>query len=228
MAARLNESARVQADQAESLRRRRSGRAPRIIHGVFRHSRSAIRLAHALHAQGWSTLLADTLGRLWPEAPARSLFGWREQIVRGQLLVLPEAFGAGWHAPGLRGDTPELASVVRGYDCVLLDVSPDVPGLTPGSVDTLVLELGESQASVLEGYALVKSAMARGLNGRVGLLGDDGACVRVAAACERFLGAGVASRIHNTADAADAFSALAVRMVGEETDRMARNKTGSI
>mgnify|MGYP001067284881 CR=1 FL=1 len=50
------------ADQAEGLRRRAARQSPRIVHGFFEHPESAIRLAHALHAQGWATLLADTRG----------------------------------------------------------------------------------------------------------------------------------------------------------------------
>lgn len=217
------------ADQAEGLRRRAARQSPRIVHGFFEHPESAIRLAHALHAQGWATLLADTLGRVWPDAPARSLFGWREQIARGQLLVLPEPYGGGWRALGARGDEPELAAAVHGYDCLLLDAGPDASCWTPrpGVASTLVLELNASQAAILDGYALIKTAVSLDPRTSIGLLGDAGACARVREACGRFLGAAFGERLHSEAGEGDAFAALAVRMTSEETGRTARYKTGN-
>lgn len=215
------------ADQAEGLRRRAARQSPRVVHGFFEHPESAIRLAHALHAQGWTTLLADTLGRVWPDAPARSLFGWRQQIARGQLLVLQESYGGGWHAPGIRGDEPGLAAAARGYDCLLLDADASHWTPCPGIVPTLVLELDASQAAILHGYALIKTAASRDPRTFTGLLGDPGACARVREACGRFLGTASAERLHSAAGEGDAFAALAVRMTSEETGRTARYKTGN-
>ena len=216
------------ADQAEGLRRRAARQPLRVVHGFLARPESAIRLAHALHAHGWATLLADTLGRVWPDAPARSLFDWRQQIARGQVLALPMPYGGGWHAPGMRGDEPELAAAAHRYDCLLLDAGPDASHWTPcpGVAPTLVLELTASQASILEGYALIKTAASLDPRTQVGLVGDAGACDRVREACERFLGP-ASHCVHGAAGEGDAFAALAVRMAGEETGRTACYKTGN-
>lgn len=217
------------ADQAEGLRRRRAGGVVRIVHGFFERPESAIGLAQALYVRGWSTLLVDTRARVWPESSARSLFGWREQIVRGRLLVQAEAFGGGWRAHGMRGDEPELADAVTGYDCVLLDMGPGVARWRPhpAVAPAIIVELNRSRASIREGYALAKAVTAHDSRGFVGLLGDRAACARVTEACERFLGLDSASRVCGIANGGDAFAALAVRMTGEETGPTACYKTGN-
>lgn len=216
-------------DQAEGLRRRAARQRLRVVHGFFARPESAIRLAHALHARGWTTLLADTLGRVWPDAPARSLFDWRQQIARGQLLDLPMPYGGGWHAPGVRGGEVGLAAAAHGYDCLLLDAGPDASHWTPhpGVAPTLVLEVNASQQSILQGYALIKTAASLDSSTTVGLVGDAGACARVREACERFLGPVSGHCLHSAVGEGDAFAALAVRMTSEETGRTACYKTGN-
>ena len=205
------------ADQAQGLRRRARLQPLRAIHCFFDAVDSTVRLAHALHRRGWTSLLVDTRGRVPGDAPARSLFDWRQQIARGQLHTLPMAYGNRWQAPGLRGDEPALAGLAQGHDCLLLDAghAPDWTPL-PGAAHTLVIEAHATEASLLHGYALLKTLSTLGGGAGVGLLGDAAACDRLQAACAQFLDPAFSRAVYSVAGEVDAFAALAARMTSEE------------
>jgi len=148
----------VPADQAAGLRRRRAQQPPCCIHAFFDSAESTRRLAQALHQRGLTSLLADARGRVFADSPTRSLFDWRQQIARGQLHTLPQSYGDGWHAPGVRADEPALITFAQDYDCLLFDASLNAPDWTPlpGAAQILIIEANATHASVLQGYALLK------------------------------------------------------------------------
>jgi hypothetical protein len=217
------------ADQAAGLRRRSALQPLRRIDCFFDSHTSTVRLAHALHRCGWTSLLVDARGRVLADSPARSLFDWRQQITRGQLHTLPLPFGDGWHAPGVQGDEPALRTLAQGYDCLLLDAGADASEWTPlpGASHAIALEVVASQASMLQGYALLKTLSCHSGQTGIGLFGDAGACLRLQAACGAFLDPLFCRRVYSVAGEGDAFAALAVRMTGEETGLSARYKTGN-
>jgi hypothetical protein len=218
----------VAADQADGLRRRSARQPLRCIHCFFDAPESATTLAHALHRHGWASLLVDSRGRVFADSP-RSLFDWRQQIARAQLHTLPMPYGDGWHAPGMHGDEPMLTTLAQGYDCLLLDAAPDAAEWTPlpGPAQTVILEVNATQASMLHGYALLKTLFKLGEHVSVALVGEVDACARLQAACGRFFDPTFAQALHNLAGEDDAFAALAVRMTSEETGLTARYKTGN-
>jgi hypothetical protein len=219
----------VPADQAAGLRRRRVQQPPCCIHGFFDSAESTRRLAQALHQRGWTSLLADTRGRVFADSPTRSLFDWRQQIARGQLQTLPQPYGDGWHAPGVQADEPALMTFARDYDCLLIDASLNAPDWTPlpGAAQILIIEMNASHASTLQGYALLKTLSHLGSRVGAGLLGDAATCNQLLAACKQFLDPAFALTVYSVAHEDDAFAALAVRMAKEETSLMARYKTES-
>jgi len=214
-------------DQAAGLRRRSARQPLRCIHCLFDSAVSTVKLAHALHLRGATSLLVDSSGRGFADAPARSLFDWKQQLQRGQLRTLPQSYGDGWHAPGVRADEPALLGVARGYDQVVFDVgSSDTDWvLMPGAVDAVIVEAQPTRESMLRAYALLKtlSHAKHGLS--VGLLGDPAACDQLVAACSHFLERRFAQAIFSVAHEVDAFSMLAARMTDEETSLMACYKT---
>ena len=214
-------------DQAAGLRRRRAQQPPPCIHCFFDAAESAVRLAQALHRRGLSSLLIDACGRVFSDSPTRSLFGWKQQLERGQLHRLPMPYGDGWYAPGIRGDEPALMAVARGYDCVVFDARPGAPDWTPppGAAQAVFLEVNATNASSLQGYALLKTLAHSGVSFSVGLLGDAAACDHLQAACKRFLDPAFSRAVYSVAREDDAFAALAVRMAPEETRLTARYKT---
>ncbi|MDQ1315942.1 MAG: hypothetical protein QG662_2051 [Pseudomonadota bacterium] len=209
------------ADQAAGLRRRRGRQPLRCIHCFFDSVESTRNLARALHRRGWTSLLVDPLGRACADAPARSLFDWRQQLARGQLHTVPLPCCDGWHAPGVRADEPGLGDVAQNYDCLVFDADANAPEWAPmpGAAQTLVIEANAAHASLLRAYALIKTlARLPGASGNVVLLGDAAACDRLRAACERFLDPSFGPCIHSVAHEDDAFSALAVRMADAEIE----------
>lgn len=217
----------MQADQAAGLRRRKARQPVRCIHCYFKSPDASIRLAHALHRLGRTILLIDLNGRPFDAAATRSLFDWRRQLERGQLYVLPQAYGDSWHASGMQANEAGLLDRLAGYDPVLFDAGqPDaVPGLLAGAIHDAVVEIGRSDESMRYAYALVKTLMHRGGVFRIGLLGDAGACAQVQAACCHFIGQAMAQVLFNVAREDAPFAALAVRMAGDETRLAARDKT---
>lgn len=213
------------ADQASGLRRRSAAQPLRCIHGFFHSPDSTIRLAQALHRHGWTSLLVDTGGRVFADAPTRSLFDWRQQLTRQQLHTQAMSCGDGWHAPGLKADEPALRAIALRYDCLLFDASPDAPDWLPlpDTVQTLILEVDAAHASMLQAYRLLKTLAHRENPVGIGLLGDVAACDRLRAACQAFLGPAFGQTVHSVAHEDDAFAALAVRMAGEETGLTARS-----
>jgi hypothetical protein len=207
----------VPADQAQGLRRRSQLQPLRAIHCFFDAAESIVRLAQALHRRGWTSLLVDTRARVFADSPARSLFDWRQQIARGHLHTLPMSYGNGWDAPGLRGDEPALARVAQEHDCLLIDAghASDWTPL-PTVAQTLVIEANAAQASLLQGYALLKTLSSQGGGISVGLLGDAAACARLQAACAQFLDPALCRNLYSVAGEVDAFAALAARMTSEE------------
>jgi hypothetical protein len=215
------------ADQAAGLRRRSGHQVLRCIHGFFDSSQSASRLVQALDQRGWTALLVDAGGRIFADSPTRSLFDWRQQLQRGQLLMQPLAHGEGWHAPGVRADEPALMQIAQGYDCVVFDAG-NMDGLTlmPSAAHAMVIEVDATQESMQRGYALLKTLAAAGEVSSIGMVGDVAACNHVRAACAHFLDAQFAQTIYSSACEDDAFAELAVRMAGEETSLTTRYKTG--
>ena len=186
-----------------------------------------MRLAQAVHLRGCTALLVDARGRVFDDAPTRSLFDWRQQLARGQLHVLPAPYGGGWHAPGLPGEEPALVAAAEAYDCLVFDVGPDASGwtLAAGAPARLAIEL--NQGSLLHAYAMLKTLAQTGAASGVGLLGDPAACERLEAACRQFLDPAFAAGVVSVARELDGFAALAVRMADEEASLGARNKTGN-
>jgi hypothetical protein len=215
------------ADQAAGLRRRSALQPMRCIHVFFDSAASTLCLAHALHQRGWTSLLVDAGGRQFAESSTRSLFDWRQQLSRGQLLTLPMQYGDGWHAPGLQAGEPTLRAIAQRYDCLLFDASLDAPDWQPLS-DTeqmLVLEVQAGQESMQRGYALLKTVSHLGSRVRIALLGDAAACEHLQAACARFLEPSFLQAILNVAHEDDAFAALALKMTDGETGLTARCTT---
>ncbi|OJW53864.1 hypothetical protein [Thiobacillus sp. 65-1402] len=210
------------ADQAAGLRRRSARQPLRCIQCFFDSAQSTSRLALALHQRGWTALLVDARGRLLADAPARSLFGWRQQLERGQLHTLPLSHGDGWHAPGARADDPALAGIAQGYDAVVFDAGRDGLALMPGAVHAVVIEVNAAHESMLRAYALLKTLSRADGVGSIGLLGAAAACDRVCAACSHFLDRRFAQAIYSAAHEDGLFAALAVRMACEEASLAAR------
>ena len=179
---------------------------------------ASVHLAHALHQIGRVTLLADTQGRLFADSFPRSLFDWKHQLERRQLHTLPQAYGEGWYAPGMRADDPALSSMANGYDHVIFDAGwgGDL-ALLPGAAHTVVMEIHPAGESMRLAYAVLKTLACSGHAVSVGMLGDPVACDHVRAAGCRFLEPRFAHAIFSMAHEDDAFAALAVRMAGEET-----------
>lgn len=217
----------MQADQAAGLRRRKSRQPLRCIHGFFESPDASTRLAHALHRLGRTILLIDLNGRLFEAAAPRNLFDWKRQLERGQLHMLPQAYGGGWVAPGMPTDEAGLRDRLTGYDPVLFDAGrPDTaPGLMAGAIHGAVVEIGRSDESMRYAYAMIKTLMQRGGVSRIGLLGDAGACAQVQAACCHFIGQAMTSVLFDAAREDAPFVALAVRMAGDESRLAARFPT---
>jgi hypothetical protein len=189
-----------------------------------------MRLAQALHQIGRQLLLVDTLGRVFAASSPRSLFDWKHQLEHKQLHTLPQRYGEGWHAPGVRADEPALAGVAAGYDYVLFDLdrgNADL-ALLPGAAHSVILEVSRTDESVQHAYAVLKTMAWSGVSFCAYLLGDGLTCDRVRSAACHFLGQPSADAIFSVANEHDAFAALAVRMAGEETGlRACSNKTGN-
>lgn len=218
------------ADQAAGLRRRRGRQPLPCIRCFFDTADFVHRLARTLHRHGWTPLLADTSGRLFADASLRSLFDWRQQLARGQLHTLPLSYADGWYAPGLRADAAVQTQALQAWNCLVLDANPYEDDLQPiaGTSQTVLIEVGASHAAMARAFAILKTLAHRsGPCGHAVLLGDAAACVRVQAACVRFLGSGFQPAICSLAEADDAFDALAVRMADEETGPTARYTTGN-
>jgi hypothetical protein len=204
-------------DQAAGLRRRSARQSVRCIHCISETVECSTRLALALHRHGWTSLLVDTLGRVFADAPVRNLFDWRQQIARGQLHTLPMPYGDGWHAPDMRANEPLPGAIARGYDCLLLDTSlNNAAGLLDAAAREVILEVRAGRAPMLQTYALLKG-MSRTGTASVTLLGDSAACAHLQAAARQFLDPAFSRALWVAANEDDAFAALAVRMRAEET-----------
>ena len=217
------------ADQAAGLRRRSARQPLCCIHGFFHSPESTIRLAQALYGRGLTSLLVDTRGRLFADAPTRSLFDWRQQLARQQLHTQAMPYGDGWHAPGLQANEPALKAIAQRYDCLLFDASPDAPDWLPlpDMEQTLILEVNAGQAPMQQAYALLKTLCHLESRASIGLLGDAAACDRLLAACRQYLEPAFVQVVHSVAHEDDAFAALAVRMADGETRLTARCTTGT-
>lgn len=167
---------------------------------------------------GMTLLLVDTQDRLFVTSSPRSLFGWKHQLERRLLHTLPQAYGEGWHAFGVRPDEPALAGIASDYDHVIFDMAwgrRDL-ALRPGTVHTVIMDIHPTDESMREAYTVLKTLASSGVAFGASLLGDRSACDRVWAASCHFLERGVEHAIVNLANEDDAFAALAVRMAGEE------------
>jgi hypothetical protein len=214
------------ADQAAGLRRRNTPQPVRCIHCFFDAAASSIRLTLALHQLGQVSLLVDMRGRLFADSSPRSLFDWKQQLERSHLNTLPQAYGDGWFAPGVRADAANLHRAVQGYDCVVFDAGPNGSELAwlPGSLNNVIIEIHPAGDSMERAYSLLKTLSQSGNSLSIGLLGDAATCDHVQAACCHFLEQSFAQAIYSVAHEDDAFAALAVRMSDEETHRMTRCK----
>ncbi|MDO9007648.1 MAG: hypothetical protein Q7U80_05440 [Thiobacillus sp.] len=215
------------SDQAAGLRRR-SARVPICTYCFFDTAQWMGRLAISLHHAGKTSLLIDRQGRLFGAAQTRSLFSWKQQLERGELHTLPLNPGEGWHAPGVRADDPALPDVARAYDHLLFDEKSDGAALIlmPGAYHAFLVEVQATRSSMLRAYTLLKTLshhVEAVMN--VNLLGDQTACAQVLGAASHFLPLPFAQAIDCVAHADTAFSALAVRMPGEETSQATRFKT---
>jgi hypothetical protein len=206
------------ADQAAGLRRRSALRPLHCIHCCFRSPDAIVRLADALHARGRLSLLVDASGRVLAGAATRALFGWREQLARGELNTLPAAFGAIWHAPGLDEDAPPLRVAAADYDVLLMDAGAGAQALLPlaGARQDVVVELEATEFSLVHAYALLKTLACEEGIGTVVLLGEAEACARLHAACRQFLDAAFCQRVQRLTGEGVEFTTLAVRMMREE------------
>jgi hypothetical protein len=205
------------ADQAAGLRRRSARQPVRCLHCFFDAGLSSTRLAQALHQMGQVSLLIDMRGRVFADAPTRSLFNSSQQLARGALCILPQDYGDGWYAPGIRADEANLRTAAQGYDCVVFDAGPVRAGLAlwPDAFNGVIVEIQSSHESMLRAYTLLKSLGHADVPARIVLLGEPAACDHVRAACSRFLGPSFTQAVHSMAYEEDAFAALAIRMVAE-------------
>lgn len=204
----------MRADQAAGLRRRCGQAAPLCVQYIGDSADGALRLARAFHRAGRTPLVVDACGRLFARAAPRALFDWPRQIEQGCLLTVPLDAGVGWHAPGVRADAPGLARAVRAYDALIFDSAVHAAAAClPGARPALLLAV---RPATLHGvYALLKTRAATGPLDAI-LYGDAAACVRVRAACARYLSAAAADALDCVRDEDDAIAALAARMTGEE------------
>jgi len=216
------------ADQAAGLRRRSTQQPVRCIHCFFDAAASSMRLVQALHQRGQVSLLVDMLGRLFADSPTRSLFKWRQQLERGQLHTLPQAFGEGWFAPGVQANDPNLHGAAQGYDYVVFDAGPIRSGLAllPDTLNTVIIEVHPVNQSTQRAYSLLKTLSGAGDRLSIGLMGDALACDQVRAACSQFIEQANTQDIYSVAHEDDGFAALAIRMESEEAHRMTRCITG--
>ncbi|HQT70134.1 MAG TPA: hypothetical protein PLE48_06905 [Thiobacillus sp.] len=185
-------------------------------------------LTHNLHDAGQTSLLIDRRGRLFGGAQTRSLFGWKQQLDLGELHTLPLQHGQGWYAPGVRADDPALHDMARTYDSLVFDEDPSGADLIlmPDAHQTFLIEIRASKPSMLRAFTLLKALSHHaGGRGKLVLLGDQAACAQVLDAANHFLPCDFARAISCAAHIDAVFSALAVRMPGEETSREARFKT---
>lgn len=213
-------------DQAAGLRRRNTRLPVRGIHCYFDQAGLSTQLAQALRQLGLVSLLVDMCGRLFDNSPARSLFDWKQQLERGQLNTLPQAYGEGWFAPGFQVETPGFHKAVQAYDCVVFDAGP-VDKEWAGLADTtsqIVIGVQPLGDSIQAAYALLKTLSHRGHQSSIGLVGDAAACGHLRAACCRFLEQSFSQTVFSVAHEDDAFAALAIRMADEETRRLTRCK----
>jgi hypothetical protein len=182
----------------------------------------------ALADVGRRVLLVDMDGRHLADKPARSLFDWRRQVSQARLQVLPLPYGDGLFAPGVQGGEAAMLGAAHDYDCVLFDPGPLAPvvALDPGAPQTVVLQLDTGPQRLELGYALLKSLhLARSPCATL-LCGAPAACRRMVETLEHCLGQAAAASVWTAGDEDPHFTALAARIVAEETGRQARVKAG--
>lgn len=131
---------------------------------------------------------------------------------------MPQHFGDGWYAPGVRADDPALPVVTSDYDQVILDRGWDGElAVAPGAAHVVVIAIDRGGESMRRAYAVLKTLACSPHAVSVSLVGEPAACDHVLAAASRFLAPRFAQSVFNAADEDDAFAALAVRIAGEET-----------
>ncbi len=217
------------ADQAAGLRRRSMQQPVHCIHCFFDTGESSTQLVQALHQRGQVSLLVDMRGRLFIDPSTRNLFEWKQQLARGQLHTLPQTYGAGWYAPGVRADEPSFHCVEQGYDHLVFDAGPIGTGvaLRPNTLNTVFIEIHPTDHSMQRAYSLLKTLAWAGDTLSIGLLGDAAACDHVLTAYSHFLEQPSTQVIYSAAHEDDGFAALAIRMEDEEALRVTRCITGT-
>ncbi|MCA1978597.1 MAG: hypothetical protein LDL19_05105 [Thiobacillus sp.] len=185
----------------------------------------ALRVARALAHAGLTPLVVDTRDRLFGKAAPQSLFDWRQQLARRQLLALPLEDVTGWHAPGAHAAAAGLLDAARDYAALVFDCTPaDAAATVHGAHESALLAVHPGSMQTI--YALLKTRAATGGLDAI-LTGEPGCCAQVGEACARFLGATVAAAVSCIADENDAIAALAVRMAGEEPGCQPTYRTGN-
>lgn len=218
----------MQGDQAAGLRRMRHAQSPTCISIFFTEPAAVLLLMQALNGQGKAPLLVDTIGRQGVSAGTRSLFDWRRQVEKMQLLIVPLAHGDGFSAEGAAAGEPAIVGAAGAYDVVLFDAGPvgAAVNLAYGVSQHLLLQVGDDARSLEGGYSLLKSRPLVGHTGEVLLSGSPSACQRLIAAARHFLGEQTASRIWTAGSDDPHFVALAARIAAEEAGRQARGEHG--
>ena len=214
----------MSVDQAAGLRRRTTSQQVRCIHCFFDAPTASARLAQALHELGQVCLLVDQHGRLFSASATRSLFDWEHQLTHKQLNTFPQIYGDGWLAPGLRLDTTGLHVAWQAYDFVILDAGPitNTFMLVQDTHNSVIVEVQPGIDSAQRVFRLLKTLSQEERPMSIGLLGDTTNCDQVLAACRHFIEQNFTQTVYSVALETDAFAALAVRMVHEETHRMTR------
>ncbi|HEY9098886.1 MAG TPA: hypothetical protein VIN38_08450 [Thiobacillus sp.] len=214
----------MSVDQAAGLRRRTTSQQVRCIHCFFDSPTASARLAQALHDLGQVSLLVDLHGRLFSASATRSLFDWKHQLAYKQLNTLPQLYGDGWLAPGLRLDTADLLQAWQAYDFVILDAGPigNTFMLLQDTHSPVIAEVQPGVDSPQRVFRLLKTLSQEERPVSIGLLGDTANCDQVLAACSHFFEQSFTQTVYSVALETDAFAALAVRMTHEETHRLTR------
>ena len=208
----------MRADQAAGLRRMRHAQSPTCISIFFAEPAAVFLLMQALHGHGKALLLVDTIGRQGVSARTRSLFDWRRQVEKMQLLIVPLAHGDGLSAEGAAAGEVAVIGAAGAYDIILFDAGPvgAAVNLAHGVTQHLLLQVNDDAQSLERAYALLKSLPLLGHTGDVLLSGSPGACQRLITAARHFLGEQTSSRIWTAGGDDPHFVALAARIAAEE------------
>ena len=118
----------------------------------------------------------------------RSLFDWRQQLVRGAPHCVRGDGDDLFHAPGARGGEAQIVAALRDYDVLVFDcdaATDSTVALDAATPQSVILQVGAQ--TMATAYAVFKT-LARTLPAcPVYLAGEAAACARVLAAARHFL-----------------------------------------